>query len=75
MHAYQKIKKSLKHKTGPNEYISQILSSKYIIFCFRTFCILFSFLKKTYFGCGLGVDLPPPVNGSVSFLSLPLGKP
>ena len=28
-YAYQKIQNSLKHKTGPNEHISQIFSSKY----------------------------------------------
>ena len=46
-------------------HISQMFSSIYIIFRFRTFCILFSLLKKAYFGCGPGVDRvdrvdPPP---------------
>ena len=44
--------------TGPNEHI---FSSKYIFFRFRTFCIVFSFLKYTYFSCGLGVPGWPPL--------------
>ena len=43
-------------------------SSKYVLFCFRTFCI---FWIKNYFGRGLGVDPPPFTDRSVTNRFLP----
>ena len=53
---------SLKHKTCPNEHISQICSSNYILVRFRTFCIfsLLQNLKAPILVAVWGLTPPPP---------------
>ena len=45
-------------QTGPNEYISQNFSSKYIFFCFIKFCIIFFFKKTNWLQTGGMTPLP-----------------